>query len=121
MILTVCFPVVLPAASLCGSAARWTSRFCHYPSLSSPQLQQDGRPSGLTDGRQSTQRVCPCNRYVIDGHCDHIHICKKYTGSRNDDHKTVLTTLEQICHDTGLTTIRHTILGGGVVQQDRSR
>ena len=48
----VLFADVLPAASLCGGAA-CTSRFCQHLILSTPQLQQDGRPLGLTDGRQS--------------------------------------------------------------------
>ena len=40
--------------------------------------------------------VCLCNRHVIDPHGDHIHTCKKHTGSTKDAHDTILDALEQI-------------------------
>ena len=40
--------------------------------------------------------VCHCNRHVIDTYGDHIHTCKKHTGSTKDAHDTILDALEQI-------------------------
>jgi len=51
----------------------------------------------------------PCNRHVIDTHRDHIHTCKKRTGSTKDAHETILDALENICNDSGLSTHRHNI------------
>jgi hypothetical protein len=42
-------------------------------------------------------------------HGDHIHTCKKHTGSRKDAHETILTALEQICNDSGFSTRRSNI------------
>ena len=43
------------------------------------------------------------NRPVIDEYGDYVDTCKKQTGSRKDARGTVLTALEQMCRDTGLT------------------
>jgi hypothetical protein len=48
--------------------------------------------------------VCPCHRHV-DSYGDHIHTCKKHTGSTKDARET----LEKICYDSGLSTQRHNI------------
>jgi len=40
------------------------------------------------------RRVCACGRRVIDG--DHIHFCKKHTGSSTAAHET--TAVEALCH-----------------------
>ena len=64
-----------------------------------PKLQQATSP----------QLVCPCSRHIIDVHGDHIHTCKKHTGSRKDAHETILTALEQICNDSGFSTRRSNI------------
>jgi hypothetical protein len=77
-----------------------------------PQLQQlAGRQDADRSGQQGDgplpPLVCPCHRRVIDAHGDHIHTCKKHTGSMKDAHETVLDALQKICHDLGLSTQRH--------------
>ena len=79
--------------------ATWSSWFCQYIGVPIPKLQQATSP----------QLVCPCNRHIIDVHGDHIHTCKKHTGSRKDAHETILTALEQICNDSGFSTRRSNI------------
>ena len=62
-----------------------------YIGMQIPKLQQ----------ATSQQLACPCSRHIIDVHGDHVHTCKKHTGSRKDAHETILTALEQICNDSG--------------------
>ena len=79
--------------------AAWTSWFCQYLGVPIPKLQQAASP----------QPVCPRNKRIIDVHGDHIHTRKKHTGSRKDAQETILTALEQICNDPGLTPRRQNI------------
>jgi hypothetical protein len=82
--------------------------FCQYLGVPIPKLQQAAWP----------QLVCSCNKHIID----HIHTCKKHTGSWKDAHETILTALEQICNDSGLTTRRSkNPIGGKEQRQARSR
>jgi hypothetical protein len=92
----------------------WTSWFCQYLGVRIPQLlqlagRQDAARSGQHGDRPPLPLVCPCYRHVIDSHGDHIHTCKKHTGSTKDAHETILDALQQICHDAGLSTQRHNI------------
>jgi hypothetical protein len=83
----------------------WTSWFFQYLAVSIPQLLQ---LAGRQDGDRSGQHG-DGNRHVIDAHGDHIHTCKKHTGSTKDAHETILDALQKICHDSGLSTQRHNI------------
>ena len=92
----------------------WTSWFCQYLGVLIPQLlqlagRQDADRSGQHGDRPPPPLVCPCHRHVIDTHGDHIHTCKKHTGSTKDAHERILDALEKICHDSGLSTQRHNI------------
>jgi hypothetical protein len=71
--------------------ATWSSWFCQYIGVPILKLQQSASP----------QLVCPCNRHIIDVHGDHIHTCKKHTGSRK--------VRWSICNDSGLSTRRSNI------------
>jgi hypothetical protein len=82
-----------------AQGAAWTSWFCQYLGVPIPKLLQAA----------SLQLVCPCNWHINDVHSDHIHTCKKHTGSLKDSHQTILTAMEQISNDSGLTTCRHNI------------
>jgi hypothetical protein len=91
-----------------------TSWFCQYLGVLIPLLRQlasgqHGSRPGQPGNGQPTPLVCPCNRRVIDEFGDHIHARKKHTSSMKDAHETVLTALEQICHDSGLSSMRHNI------------
>ena len=79
----------------------WTSWFCQYLGVPIPQMQQlaggqDGSRPRQQGDSQPPPLVCHCNRHVIDTHGDHIHTCKKHTGSTKDAHDTILDALEQI-------------------------
>jgi len=93
----------------------WTSWFCQYLGVPIPQLQQlAGRQNADRPGQHGDvpppPLVCPCcNRHGIDPHGDHIHTCKKHTGSTKDAHETILDALQKICHDAGLSKQRHNI------------
>ena len=39
------------------------------------------------------RRVYACGRHVIDEYGDHVHSCKKHTGSTKSAHETVLDTV----------------------------
>ena len=51
-------------------------------------------------------RVCACGRHVIDEFGDHIHSCKKHTGSTKAAHETLLDALEALCFQAGIKTER---------------
>ena len=55
------------------------------------------------------QRVCACGRHVIDEYGDHVHFCKKHSGSTKSAHETVLDAVEALCHQAGLSTERRNI------------
>ena len=84
------------------------------PEVPIPQLlqlagHQDGARCDQHCDRPPSPLLCPGNRYIIDTHSDHIHTCKKHTGSTKDAHETFLDALQKICHDSGLSTQRHNI------------
>ena len=54
-------------------------------------------------------RVCACTRHVIDEYSDHVHSCKKHTGSTKFAHETVLDAAQTLCHQAGLLTERRNI------------
>jgi len=54
-------------------------------------------------------RVCACGRHVIDEFGDHIHSCKKHTGSTKAAHETLLDVLEALCFQAGIKTERRNI------------
>ena len=58
-----------------------------------------------SEGRRPREDELPCNWHVID-ECWGVPCLqvKEHTGSAKDDHETVLTALEQMSHDTSLTT-----------------
>ena len=45
----------------------------------------------------------------IDAFGDHVHACKKHTGSRKAAHETILDAIEAICRQAGITTERRNI------------
>jgi len=95
-------PMLLPAASLmAGGGAQGCVDFLVLPA---PWCAYPQAAAGCI-----ASAVCPCDKHIIDVHGDHIHTCKKHTGSRKDAHETILTALEQICHDSGLSTRRSNI------------
>ena len=60
-------------------------------------------------GSGKEQRVCACGRHVIDEYGDHVHSCKKHSGSTKSAHETVLDAVEALCHQAGLSTERRNI------------
>ena len=50
-----------------------------------------------------------CGRHVIDEYGDHVHSCKKHSGSTKSAHETVLDAVEALCHQAGLSTERRNI------------
>ena len=87
---------------------------CQYLGVPIPQLlllarrQETGRPSQSSE-QPPPPLVCPCHLHVIDTYGDHIHTCRQHTGSTKDAHETILDALQQICHESGLTTQRRDI------------
>jgi len=66
-------------------------------------------PGGATDtagAARSGSCVCACGRHVIDEFGDHIHSCKKRTGSTKAAHETLLDALEALCFQAGIKTER---------------
>ena len=53
--------------------------------------------------------MCACGRHVIDEYGDHVHTCKKHTGSTKAAHETVLDAVEVLCHQAGLSTEQRNI------------
>jgi hypothetical protein len=54
-------------------------------------------------------RVCACGRHVIDEFGDHMHLCKKHTGSTKAAHETLLDALDALCFQAGIKTERRNI------------
>ena len=76
----------------------WTSCFCQYLGVPVPHLQQlaggqHGSRPRLQGDRPPPPLACPCDRHVINTHCDRIHTRKKHTGSTKDAHQTMLDAL----------------------------
>ena len=62
----------------------WQSWFCQFLGVPIPALGAFWKE----------ERVCACGRHVIDEYGDHVHACKKHTGSTKSAHQTVLDTME---------------------------
>ena len=102
--LTHC-PAAHPSCLFLGKARKsvrntdWQSWFCQFL----------GEPIPALRTISEEQRVCACGRHVIDGYGDHVHTCKKHTGSTKAAHETVLDAVEVLCHPAGLSTERRNI------------
>ncbi len=77
----------------------WQSWFCQFLGVPIPALGPLWKE----------QRVCACGRHVIDEYGDHVHSCKKHSGSTKSAHETVLDAVEALCHQAGLSTERRNI------------
>ena len=77
----------------------WEAWFCQFLGEPIPALEKLWRE----------QRVCACGRHIIDAFGDHVHACKKHTGSRKAAHETILDAIEEICRQAGITTERRNI------------
>jgi hypothetical protein len=53
--------------------------------------------------------VSACGRHIINAFGDHVHACKKHTGSRKAAHESILDAIEEICQKAGITTVRRNI------------
>ena len=92
------------AHAVCLSDLPWKpheyeSYFCQLLGVPLPQLVPLAREG----------RVCACGRHVIDEFGDHIHSCKKHTGSTKAAHETLLDALEALCFQAGIKTERRNI------------
>ena len=102
--LTYC-PAAHPACLFLGKARSavtdkdWQSWMCQFLGVSIPALVPLWKE----------RRVCACGRHVIDEYGDHVHTCKKHTGSTKSAHETVLDAVETLCHQAGLLTERRNI------------
>ena len=63
--------------------------------------------------------MCACGRHVIDEYGDHVHTCKKHTGSTKAAHETVLDAVEVLCHQAGLSTELRNIPTNRMARPDR--
>ena len=77
----------------------WEAWFCQFLGEPIPALEKLWRE----------KRVCACGRHIIDAFGDHVHACKKHTGSRKAAHETILDAIEEICRKAGITTERRNI------------
>ena len=77
----------------------WEAWFCQFLGEPIPALEKLWRE----------KRVCACGRHIIDVFGDHVHACKKHTGSRKAAHETILDAIEEICRQAGITTERRNI------------
>ena len=77
----------------------WEGWFCQFLGEPIPALEKLWRE----------QRVCACGRHIIDAFGDHVHACKKHTGSRKAAHETILDAIEEVCRQAGITTERRNI------------
>jgi len=77
----------------------WEAWFCQFPGEPIPALEKLWRE----------KRVCACGRHIIDAFGDHVHACKKHTGSLKAAHETILDAIEAICRQAGITTERRNI------------
>jgi hypothetical protein len=68
-----------------------------------------GEPIQALEKLWREKRVCACGRHVIDAFGDHVHACKKHTGSRKAAHETILDAIEAICWQAGITTEQRNI------------
>jgi hypothetical protein len=55
------------------------------------------------------RRVCACGRHVIDEYGDHIHTCKKHTGSTMQPTRPSSTPVEALCRQALIATERRNI------------
>ena len=89
-------------------------QICHVSGLTThrrniPSVQKANGKTGRGDLLLKDANVGGALHLVIDMYGDHIHTCQQHTGSTKDAHETILDALEQICHDSGLTTHRRNI------------
>ena len=102
--LTHC-PAAHPSCLFLGKARKpvretdWQSWLCQFL----------GEPIPALGPLWKQKQVCACGRHVIDEYGDHVHTCKKHTGSTKAAHETVLDAVEVLCHQAGLSTERRNI------------
>jgi len=77
----------------------WEAWFCQFLGEQIPALEKLWRE----------KRACTCGCHVIDAFGDHVHACKKHTGSRKAANETIINAIETICRQAGITTERRNI------------
>jgi hypothetical protein len=82
------------------TASEWEAWLCQFLGVPVPALEKLAREKHL--------RLRP-PRHRRDESGDHVHACKKHTGSRKAAHETILDAIEAICPQAGITPERRNI------------
>ena len=74
----------------------WTSWFCQYLGLTILALSD-------------SQRICACEKFILDPYGDHSHTCSQHSGTTKDAHEHILSALDTMCRRSGYTNRRKNV------------